>query len=78
VPHGYTAIMQGTQCYYIKADSSLRINNARSKMAAFLTTNSSGEEGSEALRWLARRSDILCRNRIRLKEMRWYSKTYFS
>jgi hypothetical protein len=77
VPQGYTAIMQGSQCYYMKADSSFRVNNARSRMTEFLTTNSSGPERSEALRWLARRSDILCRSRIRQIEMRRYNRAYF-
>lgn len=77
VPQGYTAIMHGTECYYIKADSALRVNNARSKVAEFLAANASGREVSDALRWLARRSDILSRSRIRLVEMRSYRRAYF-
>lgn len=78
VPYGYVAIMDGTECYYMKADSALRVNNARSKMVEFLATNASGRETSDALRWLARRSDILSRSRSRLIETRGYRRAFFS
>lgn len=76
-PYCYAAINQGLECFYMKGDSTLRLNPSKAKFEEFLQTNCSEDEKLKALQWLSRRADALLDSPLRLQEMHRYRRHYF-
>lgn len=77
-PFTYKAVSEGIECFYMKADCTLRTNPVKSDLDGFLKTNSVGNEYYTALRWLASKSDQIYSSNIRRIEARKYMEQFFS
>lgn len=73
----YTAISKGLECFYLKADVTLRTNPADSQLEKFLEINATGNEYFEALRWITAKADALLNNPLRRAEMAQFRHHYF-
>jgi hypothetical protein len=73
----YTAVSEGLECFYLKADANLRTNPAKSQLEKFLRVNASDEEYMESLSWIISKSDSLFNSPLRRAEMYQFRKYYF-
>lgn len=73
----YKAVVEGKECFYMKADCSFRTNSAKSSLKQFLITNSTEEDYSDAYRWLTLKADNIQKSSLRVIELSHYKKRYF-
>ena len=77
-PHCYEAIIEGSECFYLKADSTIRTNPAEAKIEKFLAVNTTDDiEYFNALRWISSRADALISDPVRLAELSIYRHQHY-
>jgi len=74
VHYGYTAISDARKCFYLKGDSTLRINPVESKLLEFLKINATESELTHVSRWISSSADRNFRSLIRRLECRRFQK----
>jgi hypothetical protein len=78
VANGYVALMQGSECFYVKADASMRTNSSTAHLHEFLECNAGEAESRMVLRWLADHSGRLLQDAMRRRELQIYQEYHFS
>lgn len=73
----YTAIAEGLECFYLKADATLRMNPSSSKLEEFLSLNATEDEYYHALRWITSKADALLNSPLRRAELSQFRKHHF-
>ena len=73
----YEAVISGSACFYLKADSQWRTEPSGNRLAQFLDVNAVPEERNAVLRWLAGRSAILASDWTRRYEFSAYRRRHF-
>lgn len=73
----YEAVMNGTECFYLKWDATMRTDAPRAKLAAFIELNATESERMHAMRWIAGRAAQVEHDVFRTYEMAQYRRRHF-